>query len=251
MRIYLAVTGLWLGQHLYDEEMKRTRPYILASYYYVEKDNTASLIPYCGDFLLDSGAFTFMSGSHGGAVNWDEYVERYAAYIKTNSIKKYFELDIDVVVGYKRVLELRQKLERLTGSRCIPVWHKSRGRQEFFKMCEEYPYVAVGGIVSGEIRPPEYPIFGYLIKEAHSRGAKIHALGFTNMNGMKKYHFDSVDSTAWSTGNRYGFIYKYRNGGLEKHYPAPKGARLSDVKAVALNNFVEWVKFQKWADVHL
>ena len=104
------------------------RPYILESFYYAD-DDTKRLLPYFGDFLLDSGAFTFMQGK-GGSPNWDEYIERYANFIKENKVQKYFELDIDSVVGYEKVKEYRNKLELLVGWQCIPVWHKSRGIQE-------------------------------------------------------------------------------------------------------------------------
>lgn len=233
----------------YDPSIKEFNPYILESFYYVD-DDTERLLPYFGDFLLDSGAFTFMQGSHNGTVNWNDYLERYADFIKRNQIQKFFELDIDSVVGYSKVLELRRQLEKLTGKPCIPVWHKSRGKEEFLKMCDEYDYVAIGGIVSKEIKSTEYGAFPYFINEAHKRKTKIHGLGFTNLEGLTKYHFDSVDSTSWTIGNRFGKIYKF-NGKTMVHYDKPKGARLADSRAVALNNFVEWIKFQKYAEIML
>lgn len=150
MNIYLAGQAPWRQEGLYDEAIRNSKPYILESFYYANKD-TESLIPYFGDFLLDSGAFTFMTNAKKD-VNWDEYIKKYAEFVRRNNIDKYFELDIDSVVGYKKVLEYRNKLEKLTGKKCIPVWHKSRGIKEFEKMCDEYPYVAIGGIVSGEIK---------------------------------------------------------------------------------------------------
>lgn len=225
------------------------RPYILESFYYTDED-TERLLPYFGDFLLDSGAFTFMQGNHSGKINWEEYIERYADFINRNRIEKFFELDIDSVVGYKKVLEYRKKLEQLTSKPCIPVWHKSRGIQDFKKTCDEYGYVAIGGIVSGEIKSDEYGKFPAVIKEAHKRGAKIHGLGFTALNWLKVCHFDSVDSTAWTTGNRFGFVYKFTGKTMIK-IDAPKGKRLGDSRRVALNNYVEWLKFQKWAETHL
>ena len=225
------------------------RPYILESFYYTDED-TERLIPYFGDFLLDSGAFTFMQGSHNKTINWDEYIETYADFIVRNNVQKYFELDIDVVVGYEMVLQFRKKLERLTNRPCIPVWHKSRGMQDFKKTCDEYGYIAVGGIVSGEIKSDEYGKFPALIKEAHKRGAKIHGLGFTALNWLKVCHFDSVDSTAWTTGNRFGFVYKFTGKTMTK-IDAPKGKRLGDSRKVALINYTEWIKFQKYAETHL
>ena len=39
--------------------------------------------------------------------------------------------------------------------------------------------------------------------------AKIHALGFTSISGLEKYHFDSVDSTSLTTGNRFRMLYHF------------------------------------------
>jgi hypothetical protein len=198
--------------------------------------------------MLDSGAFTFFSA--GGSVDWNEYIKRYARFIVKNNIELYYELDIDKLIGYEKVLYYRSMLEDLTGKPCIPVWHKSRGQDEFIKMCEQYSYVAIGGIVTKEITQRDYKYFPYFISTAHKHKAKIHGLGFTNLKGLTQYNFDSVDSTAWLSGNRFGSIYKFDGATMVKH-DKKRGQRLSDQKAVALHNFKEWVKFQKYAEIHL
>lgn len=233
----------------YDPIIREYKPYILESFYYADAD-TERLLPYFGDFLLDSGAFTFMCGNHKGDINWDDYIERYADFIRRNDIRKYFELDIDSVVGYDKVKQIRRKLEKLAGRPSIPVWHVSRGMEEYRRMCDEYDYVAIGGIVSGEIKSDKYHAFPALITEAHKRKAKVHGLGFTALDWLPKCHFDSVDSTAWTTGNRFGYLY-YFDGKTMRKKDAPKGHRLGDPRAAALNNYVEWLKFQKYADLHL
>lgn len=229
----------------FDKAIKEHRPYILESFFYVDAD-TERLLPYFGDFLLDSGAFTFMQSSKNHVV-WEEYIERYAAFINKNKVDKFFELDIDSVVGYEKVLEYRKRLEKLTGKQCIPVWHKSRGVDEYKRMCDEYGYVAIGGIVSKEIRPEQYGLLPAMIDEAHKRSAKIHGLGFTALSWLPKCHFDSVDSTAWTTGNRFGFVYQFTGKTMVKH-DVPKGKRLGDARKVAIINYQEWIKFQKYAE---
>lgn len=248
MRLFLAGVAPWRSGGGYDPIIRKHKPYILESFYYADAD-TERLLPYFGDFLLDSGAFTFMQNTKI-ETNWDEYIEKYASFIKRNNIEKYFELDIDAVVGYKKVLDYRKKLENLVGRPCIPVWHKSRGIDEFKRMCDEYDYVAIGGIVSKEITPDQYKHLPTLIKEAHSRKSKIHGLGFTALGWLPKCHFDSVDSTAWTTGNRFGYIYKF-NGHTMTKVDAPPGKRLADSRKVALINYTEWIKFQKWAENNL
>ena len=185
----------------------------------------------------------------GGQPDWDEYIERYAAFIVRNKVEKYFELDIDSVVGYDKVLQFRAKLERLTGRQSIPVWHKSRGIDEYKRHCEEFPYVAIGGYVVKELQPRDFNAFPYMIQYAHKNNAKVHCLGFTKLNDLPRYHFDSVDSTAWTTGNRFGYLY-YFDGQTIRKKDAPKGHRICDPRTAALNNYVEWIKFQKYADKH-
>lgn len=179
-----------------------------------------------------------------------EYIKKYADFINRNNIENFFELDIDSVVGYKKVLEYRKLLEELTNKKCIPVWHKSRGINEFYKMCDKYDYVAIGGIVSKEITKGQYKYFSKLISEAHKRSAKIHGLGFTSLTNLEKYHFDSVDSTSWTLGNRIGAVYKF-NGKTMKRFDPPKGKRLVNAKTISLFNYMEWVKFQKYAEANL
>lgn len=257
MRIYLsrAGTGLWKPV---QEGAENGGPlslagcgkfYVLESFAYIKpNDVIVPLIPFFKGFLLDSGAFTFMAQTKG-PVDFDEYLRRYIAFIKKHDIQHFFELDVDSVVGYEKVKEYRRILERETGRRCIPVWHRARGKEDFLRMCEEYDYVAIGGIVTKEIRPSEHRYFPWFIREAHKRGAKIHGLGYTNLSGLSKYHFDSVDSSSWTSGNRFGHLYKFTGRGLQQIHKPP-GTRVK-ARITAINNFVEWVKFSEWAETHL
>ena len=117
-------------------------------------------------------------------------------------------------------------------------------------MCDEYPYAAVGGIVAKEIKPEQYKAFPIMIADAHKRKCKLHGLGFTNLTWLPKCHFDSVDSTTWTIGNKFGFIYRF-NGRTMERIGVPKGKRLADARKVALINYIEWIKFQKYAETHL
>lgn len=221
---------------------------ILESFYY-QNDTVAKAIPYLKHFILDSGAFTFFS-SKPSSLRWEEYVEKYAQYIKENNVELFMELDIDPLIGYDGVLKLRERLERLVSKPCIPVWHRNRGKDDFVRMCQQYDYVALGGIAIKEIKRSEYQYFPFFINTAHKYGAKIHGLGFTSIEGLKKYHFDSVDSTTWMSGQRFGEVHKF-NGRTMVRYIAPKGHRLTNTRGAILNNFKEWVKFCDYAEKNL
>ena len=253
MNLYLA----GLENHItspYYEGIKTivlsNKVYALSSYFYIKKrarEKYSRLIPYFKDFMLDSGAFSFMNS--GIEVNWNSYIEEYSNYINENKINKFFELDIDSIIGYDKVKEYRKRLEKLVNRPCIPVWHRSRELDEFFRLCDEYSYIAVGGIAIGHIRRNEYKNFSYLIKEAHKRKCKIHGLGFTNLSLLKKYHFDSVDSSSWTSGGRFGKVYKFIGNTLVAYY-RKENQRLINYIETDAHNFNEWIKFQRYAEVH-
>lgn len=246
MKLFLAGNAPWRENGVYDTVIENNKPYILESFYYIKDNNDwiFKMRTHFKDFLLDSGAFTFLNGN-GGKCNWDLYVEKYAEFINKHDINLFFELDIDSIVGLKEVERLRLKLETLTNRKSIPVWHKARGLDYWEQMCEKYDYVAVCGLVTKEIEKKDYAVFNTLLKIAKEHNCKVHALGFTNMEGMKKYKFYSVDSTAWLYGNRGGFLYQFNGTGIDKIQP--KGMRLKG-KVSAVHNFNEWVKFSKYAE---
>ena len=226
--------------------------YILESFYYIQEWQ----IPYLKEkelFLLDSGAFTFMNNAKG-EINWEKYIDQYAKFINENDVKYFFELDIDPIVGLKEVERLRNILENKTQKKCIPVWHKSRGLDYWKKMCKEYDYVAIGGIVTKEIKPNEYKYFSPLLKIAKENNCKVHGLGFTSLKNLDKYQFYSVDSTSWKSGGRFGSIYKFENNQLVQH-KKPEGFRAKSKDGwyakIELLNCEAWTKFQEYADKNL
>ena len=84
------------------------------------------------DFLLDSGAFTFMN-QKSKKINFEQYIEQYIEFINKYDIKYFFELDVDVIFGHEKVKEIRKYIEQKTNKKTIPVWHKSRGIEEYIK----------------------------------------------------------------------------------------------------------------------
>lgn len=165
----------------------------------------------CREFLLDSGAFTFMTGG-GKNENIEDYIEGYCNYINTEKIDKFFELDIDSILGYEKVLEIRDLIEKKTGKKCIPVWHPSRGIDEFKQMCQDYEFVSIGGIAAKEMAKEKVKkIAPPLCRYAHRQGCRIHALGIGKPFGGL-HDFDSYDSTNWSSGVRYGTSIAFFNG---------------------------------------
>ena len=127
MKVHLA--GI---ESIYAENMPLFKDrYVLTSFYALNNTGKA-IISNASEYLLDSGAYSFMSNAgEAASINWEEYIERYAAFIRQQNVKHFFELDIDNIVGYERVKGYRKKLENLCGAECVPVWHISRGIEEY------------------------------------------------------------------------------------------------------------------------
>lgn len=176
----------------------------LSSYYYARKDKfILERLPNFNieNFLLDSGAFTFMS--KGLNEDIDKYTSEYIEFINKYNIKYFFEMDIDTVLGYEKVKELRKTIEEGTGKKCIPVWHKERGIEEFKRHCEEYNYIAIGGGFSSLRKDMTIK----LIKYANNKGVKTHLLGY-NKQDILEFNCFSCDATSWN-GGMYGGLWNW------------------------------------------
>ena len=208
--------------------------------------------------ILDSGAFSAINDKTGKYKNfdWDLYVKKYITFIKYTNQKLFFELDIDCVVGLQKVEYYRKQIEDAIGIAPIVCWHANRGAEYWIKCCEEYPYVALGTTTASDAGKKirnNPKILHWFINHAHKNNSKIHGLGFTNQEWLQKLKFDSVDSTTWLGGARYGHYYQYKNNKIYQ-YPKPKNTRVKN-NGIGYKlheyNFIEWVKFQKYAETNL
>lgn len=254
MEIYLSgISGI--KPYLLNGEIKANEIFALESFYSV-KNWQKPLIPKFASFLLDSGAFTFMSNAakHGN-IDWISYVDRYCDFIIENDIRLFFELDIDKIKGLKYVEMLRQRIEDKTHRKPIPVWHIGRGKDYYLQMIKEYPYVAIGGIAAKEMPVSKFEaLFPYMIGIAHKNGCKVHGLGYTRVDNLLKYRFDSVDSTTWTMGGQFGEVHQFKNGKIIRHTSVINNVKvrsIKDKKGITLHNFKEWLKFQHYADKNL
>ncbi len=198
------------------------------------------------DFILDSGAFTFFKG--GDTIDWIDYVKRYCQFIKAHKINKFFELDIETITNMATTEDLRKRIEDITGKQPIPVWRPLRGIDYWHQMVEKYPYTAISA--SGRYdsawtrRPGGKTAINKLCRIAHDAGGRVHGLGYTVLKNLPTIGFDSVDSTAWIFGNMTGHIYRFNGTTMVKETMA---GRLRG-RQVAVYNFAEWVKYQRYAE---
>lgn len=203
MKIFLsAIEGQKEIPQIFAGKMK----WNLMSYYAIRK-NTA-MAEYIRDnseeILIDSGAHSFQKGKK---VDWVKYTQEFADFIKKYdrpNVIGYFEMDVDNIIGYDKVLELRKILENVS-DKIIPVWHYNRGIEDYIQMCKDYAgkIVAITGFRGAEIRDDQYLMF---VKVAKKYGCKIHCLGMTRTDVLDKVPFDYVDSSSWLQNGVYGNI---------------------------------------------
>lgn len=240
MKLYLA--GEAYGRYIFPQvDYKFNR---LETFWNVfNKQQVEKNITKYNDYILDSGAFTFMNAKKEGkniTIDIDGYVDAYCDYINSFNIDKFFEMDVDSIFGYEKVKQLRKKIERKTAKQPIPVFHKNRGKEEFIAHCKDYSYVSLGGIVTKEAKwTPEYMLGFVLIAQEYN--TKVHGLGVTANAVIKKVPFYSVDSSSWTTGNRFKGMYLF-NGEELKKLNSLKNKKISNHKALALHNLKEWIK---------
>ena len=178
----------------------------LMSYFYIK--NNFELAEYIRrnseEILIDSGAHSFQKGKK---VDWVQYTKDYAEFIKKfdqPNVVGYFEMDVDNIIGYDNVLELRKILESVS-DKIIPVWHKNRGIDDFKEMCRKYSgkVVAITGFKNEDIQDHQYLMF---LKYAKKHNCKVHCLGMTRKKILDIVPFDYVDSSSWKQSGIYGRI---------------------------------------------
>ena len=221
---------------------------ILESFFYARKNSHFKrLAKTATKLILDSGAFTFLKNNSN--IDWDYYLHEYANFIVEHDIELFFELDIDPLVGLNKVEKYTQMLEDITHKKPIPVWHKSRGKEYYIEMTKNFPYIALGGIALKEIPRKQFELlFPWFIATAHKNRCKLHGLGYTG--DLKKYKFDSVDSSAWTHGNRGGYVYYFNPLIGKMEQIKKKNSRVKSFET-AYNNFIEWQKYSKYAEIYL
>ena len=244
MRIFLACTG---GMKNDIEKSK----YILESFYSGEKE-CLKILKKCNtdNFLLDSGAFTFMNGRNTTKEILLSYLDKYIAFINKYNIKYFFELDVDTIFGIDFVEYMRKKLEKETCKKCIPVWHKNRGVKYWKMMVENYDYVAIGGLAVKDIKEKEYHLIKKMVDYAAIKGVKVHGLGFTKTKKLlnERWQFYSVDSSSWLSSATRGQKLQIFKNGYMRNLNKEKNNKKADIQKMAKFNFMEWCKYQKYMD---
>lgn len=177
---------------------------ILFAYPYYLGEPAQEMLKSCGKelrFVLDSGAFT--AWKSGNPIDLDDYCK----FLETCKPEpwRYFSLD---VIGNPSETIKNYEIMLKRGFNPIPVF--TRGEcpsvlETFYKTSE---VVAIGGLVG---TPRNRGFIKGIMKYVKKRW--VHWLGFTNLNFIKFYKPYMCDSSAWTTGHRYGTVGVYMGKG--------------------------------------
>ena len=218
--------------------------YILCSFYYLKQDVFETILKKSELMIIDSGAHSFQKGKK---IDWVEYTKKYAQWIEENDNDKivgYFEMDVDNVIEYKRVLELRKILESVS-NKIIPVWHKNRGIEDFKDMCKQYEgrVIAISGFKNEDIKDEQYMMF---LKYAKKYNCKVHCLGMTRKKILDTVPFDFVDSSSWKQASIYGRIGKKK---VSKEF-SKKNRPTVMVESFKLASQMQEHYYKKWRHIN-
>lgn len=151
------------------------------------------------DTFCDSGAYS--AYTKGKKIDLEEYI---------NFLKKYqFNIYacLDVIGDAETTLN---NLEIMTQAQLtpLPVFHIGADFSYFEHYCNQYNYIAVGGLVPYMQQGQQKKICKFLDRIfCKTRDKiKIHAFGLVTPRLLKKYPFYSVDSFKWGYGSKFGNI---------------------------------------------
>lgn len=152
--------------------------------------------------IIDSGAFT--AWNTGKKIELDDYC-KFLDKIQDLHPFKAVQLDVfgDPEKSYKNFLIMKDR-----GYDVMPVFTRGESLERLEELYKHTDYIMFGGIVIGGKNKNYAKWF-----LERNKGRKCHWLGFVKMDFIKKYKPESVDSSSWSSGARFGHVQLYAGGG--------------------------------------
>jgi len=198
-RVYFSYNGA------YGKLLKNHNAKILVSYGTVRNSDIGKLLEGFIHVMLDSGAYQV----HRGVVEAIS-VDSYANWLLRDVLPKcshivdcYANLDV-IGGGGKQTLQNQKALES-HGLTPIPGWHQGEDVRILDYYCENYPWVAIGGLVNTKTKQL-WKLFDWLHgrypnQKFHIFGVGIDLLNYTG--GFKAY---SCDCSTWNIAARFGHL---------------------------------------------
>tara|TARA_R110002096_G_scaffold424274_1_gene632067 strand:+ start:611 stop:1504 length:894 start_codon:yes stop_codon:yes gene_type:complete len=153
--------------------------------------------------IIDSGAFTAWNTNK--PIIFNDYC-KFLKNIPKNWEYKAVQLDVfgnpeGTFINYNKMLDLGFK-------DIMPVFTRGDTTQRLEQYYENTDYIMFGGIVIGGKNKNYIKWFHNVNKKR-----KSHWLGFNNTEFIKYYKPESVDSSTWNNGQRFGRLDLYKGNG--------------------------------------
>lgn len=172
---------------------------VLCSYHFFRTENLSRIKEGLGSGSMifgDSGAFSAFTQK----VVID--VHDYAAWLHEWSPVLDVYANLDSIGDPHRSRQNLRELER-DGLSPLPVFHVGSPFKELESYCEEYRYVALGGMVG---RTNLGPWLVKCFQIAARYESRFHGFGLTRRELIEDFPFYSVDSSSWTAGVRFGMV---------------------------------------------
>lgn len=209
---------------------------------------------------IDSGVFTFMRRAGVTVQNknaktirpatfaeFREFAKSYIDYLKTDMDVWDWIIDLDCaeLFGVEAEDAFRKGLRQLVGDKLLPVWHGQRGAEGWTQMIQDYPYVciALGKGIGGRNRR-NHALVRSMCREAHENGTKVHILGVSTLEHFETFEADTMDSSSWASGVRWGEIKLNRGKVMVPKFDQSQRRPLEHNKLLALAESINEFGFQ-------
>lgn len=168
--------------------------------------------------FVDSGAFTaHMAGIKISASEYGDWLHEYKPLVNCYA-------SLDVIGDYRGSMRNLRELEAM-GLAPMPVWHAGEPFEVLRDYCQDYRYVAIGGIVNRNMRELGPHLVRWFRLGAETQTA-FHGFGMTDWGCIATFPWYSVDSSSAGSAYRYGNVHVFLSDSGEF-----KTARLYDRKA--------------------
>jgi hypothetical protein len=188
--------------------------------------------------VLDSGAWSAFTS--GVPLKMDEYV----AWCHMHRAGVWWYSNLDDMGSWQRT-KANQKIMEDAGLTPVPVFHTGEPWHVLESYCEQYSRVAVGKIVPYSTRARIIvPWLRHVFEIAAKHGTKVHGFGVTNVSLLKLVPFNSVDSSKWTTGHRFGRVNLWdRLGGCMRTAAARTPSDFNRHRALFMDHQFEQLDF--------
>lgn len=199
----------------------------LMSYHYIQKKklDVEKYKSLGVKFLIDSGAYTYMSNldyQDWTIEQWEKHIERYLRWAERNKdiIYAIANLDLEMLVGVEQVRIWNEKYFEpfmlRTGIPVCFIWHTINGDEGWEYYCQRYPYIGFSWVSDTEGVDLDFNFGNKMLKIAEKYGAVCHGMGMTRTSLLPKLPFFTSDSTTWMVGVQYGEINFWENNKMRR-----------------------------------